>query len=408
MKRILIAVGLSGLLYVSAFGQSMPSIWKSSLTSGNSTHVIRSVYGSGSLVAWSGRKASVLACRTRDKDIFLGGNNSVSQLVDGRRYANTVRTGRVSLYLSAFAVNNLIAYGDALGGPISFAGARKIMANFAPYAPGISEEWYDKYGTPSLPANAHNDGGVGDRVNGPVWYAQIGFRPTIMMMNINMHGSAANNLSQFQTATADIQKGYPSVRYVWPYINDYAGQHSDWIHDTYWTSARQIIQYAGGVGIDVPVGIGYQDPHWMPSVINEIKWANAHGLRSIVLLTPFNTNSATSQAGGQFSFDADFKAHTQWFVAKLRAANALPSAWVVSNYSNWGKNSDGSLRTSNMVGTDTDTVGQSVAAVARWVAEHAPTSPYVALPAGSEGGKAIPCARHAEGGITGLNQTIGG
>lgn len=390
----------------SAFSQSMPA-WKSSLQTGNIKDIVPSAGGDNSVAAWLGKKADVLSCRTRDKDIFLGGNNSVSQLVDGSRYANVVGTGRVSLYLSAFAVNNLMAYGDALGGPIGIAGSQKITANFSPYAPGISEEWYDKYGTPSLPASAHNDGGVGDTVNGPLWYAQIGFRPTIMLMNINTNGSDADNLAQFQTASSDIKRGYTSVKYVWPYINDYAGQHSNWTSDAYWAGRKKIIQYAGGVGIDVPAGIGYQDPHWMPSIINEIRWANANNLHTVVLLTPFNTDPATSQAGGQFSFDADFEAHTKWFVGKLRAANALPSAWIVSNYSNWGKNSDGSLRTANMVGADTDTAGQSVAAVARWVAENAPTSPYVALPAGSEGGRSVPCAVHVEGGVTGPNQTIG-
>lgn len=409
MKHVIAAAAaaLYGLLYVPAFGQSMPSTWRSSLDTGNPADVIRSVGGSDSVAAWLGRKADVLSCRTRDKDVFLGGNNSVSQLVDASRYANTVGTGRVSLYLSAFAVNNLMAYGDALGAPIGIAGSRKITANFSPYAPGISEEWYDKYGTPSLPESAHNDGGVGDTVNGPVWYAQIGFQPTIMMMNINTNGSDADNLSQFQTATSDIKAGYTSVKYVWPFINDYAGQHPDWTNDSYWSGRKQIIQYAGGVGIDVPVGIGYQDPHWMPSIINEIQWANANGIRTVVLLTPFNTDPATSQAGGQFSFDAAFEAHTKWFVAKLRAANALPSAWIVSNYSNWGKNSDGTLRTSNMVGRDVDTIGQSVTAVARWVAENAPTSPVVALPVGSEGGKSVPCAAHVDGGVAGPNQTIG-
>ncbi len=390
----------------SAFAQSMPS-WKSSLQTGNIKDLVPSAGSDNSVAAWLGKKADVLSCRTRDKDVFLGGNNSVSQLVDASRYANTLGTGRVSLYLSAFAVNNLIAYGDALGGPIGVAGSRKITANFSPYAPGISEEWYDKYGTPSLPASAHNDGGVGDTVNGPVWYAQIGFQPTIMMMNINTGGADADNLSQFQTATSDIKAGYTSVKYVWPFINDYAGQHPDWTNDSYWAGRKQIIQYAGGVGIDVPVGIGYQDPHWMPSIINEIQWANANGIRTVVLLTPFNTDPASSQAGGQFSFDAAFEAHTKWFVAKLRAANALPSAWIVSNYSNWGKNSDGTLRTSNMVGRDVDTIGQSVTAVARWVAENAPTSPGVALPVGSEGSKSVPCAAHVDGGVSGPNQTIG-
>lgn len=390
----------------SAFAQSMPS-WKSSLQTGNIKDLVPSAGSDNSVAAWLGKKADVLSCRTRDKDVFLGGNNSVSQLVDASRYANTVGTGRVSLYLSAFAVNNLIAYGDALGGPIGVSASQKIIANFASYAPGISEEWYDKYGTPSLPASAHNDGGVGNTVNGPLWYSQIGFRPTIMMMNINTNGSDADNLAQFKTASADIKRGYGSVKYVWPYINDYAGQHSNWTSDGYWAGRKQIIQYAGGVGIDVPVGIGYQDPHWMPSIINEIQWANANGIRTVVLLTPFNTDPASSQAGGQFSFDAAFEAHTKWFVAKLRAANALPSAWIVSNYSNWGKNSDGTLRTSNMVGRDVDTIGQSVTAVARWVAENAPTSPGVALPVGSEGSKSVPCAAHVDGGVAGPNQTIG-
>ena len=356
--------------------------------------------------------ASVIgSCTPADRSVLIGGNNSVSDFAVPGNLKNVMALGRTALYASAFAVNNMIADGDAKVPSGSPALGQQIMGTFANTGPGIGEEFYDTYATPDLPGSAHNDGGALNAVNGPAQAAEIGWKPSIMMMNINYTGTtqflAPGDVTQFQTASADILKTYQSVKYVYPYID--GGSSSDWsASTTYWPLAKSMIQAAGGVGIDVPVGLPFAagtNPIFLASIVNEIQWANSAGVVTVLLLTPY-ASSPPSGVLGQFAPDNQFLVNTKRLIEYLKNNYALPSAYVVSNYSGVAT-VNGAQVTANEVGSDTDGKDPSVAFVARWVAENAPTSHLVPLPAGSEQAGPVPCAAAMANGLPATRVSLG-
>lgn len=309
--------------------------------------------------------------------VLIGGNNSVSDLAKPGNLLRLLSFHRTELYASVFALDNMLNKGDAYVALGSIKRARQIVTTFIGTGGGVGEEFYDTYGTPSLPVDAHNDGGSLNSVNGPVEAAAIGFSPTIMMMNINYSGKkqflVPLNLEQFHSAVLDIKTHYPNVKCVYPYIN---GQDPDWSDaNTYWSLAKAMIRDAGGVGIDIPVGLPLlptASPNYLLATANEIKWAQAAGLVTVLLLTPFST-SAPHGVLGQFANDNQFLFNTKKIIEYLKSAKAVPSLYVVSNYSPWHI-IKGHLVTANRIGSDTDSNTPSIAYVARWIAENTPTS----------------------------------
>ncbi|MBE7212904.1 MAG: hypothetical protein INR65_17970 [Gluconacetobacter diazotrophicus] len=327
-----------------------------------------------SWIATGGGAAAAAECRFPRGEVLIGGNNSVSDLATPGNLSHVLPGGRLGLYASVFAINNMVAEGDAFGGKGSDARGRAIMRAFAKAPPAIGEEFYDSHGTPGLPAAARNDGKALDKVDGPAAAAAIGWRPEAMMLNINYTGGKEHflrdgDVAQFRQAAAELKQRYPSVRCVWPYIN---GQDPNWNgNNPYWALAKTMIREAGGVGIDIPVGLplaSFASPNYLLATANEIRWANANGVQTVLLLTPW---AAKAPPGimGQFAHDDQFLRNTQRIVGYLEKAGAVPSVYVVSNYS--GTLGTGArMITANRIGSDTDAATPSVAFVARWVLEH--------------------------------------
>lgn len=400
MKKILSIVALSAC-FLSSTSQAQAQTYNSPVNwnIANST------------IDGTNKVSSVITnCSTLPTDVYIGGDNSISQLVDTSNISSILAGGRTAPYLPVFAVGYLVSGTDAFTTG-SVANGTKLIQNFSgASSPGIGEEFYDAYATPSIPAGSHNDGGALASVDGPTLSASIGFKPSIMMMNVNysttgQHMSDAD-VTLFNTAVSDIKTTYPSVKYVFPYIDALSNTHTDWTTpDSWWANTVTLIKNAGGVGIDIPVGIpAYSsDPNMLNSIINEIKWANANGIATVVLLTPYAQNPPSGVLG-QFAYDSNFLVNTKWVIGKLQSNNALPSAWVVSNYDSYFA---GETTHSNYIGNDNDLITASVASVSRWVSENAPTSSYVHLPSSTVTNNSSVCAKTVLNGLNGTNTSLG-
>ena len=354
-------------------------------------------------------------CAPRDNDVFYQAGNTPADMGVFANVQHILQGGRTGLYMSAFTLKNLVVTGDAYGDPYSVSAGQAVTTTWANTGGGIGEEFYDTYGTPAIPAANHNDGGGLNAVNGPAISASIGFAPKIMMMNVNANGDAGDSMTTAETALAaqafvSVRAAYPSVRYVFPYNGPssiYATQ-GNWSTNSYWANARSMILAAGGFGLDTPVGLlqgSLAQPARMQAMIDQLKWANSNGLVSIFLVTPY---SATAPAGvtPQFAVDPNFFTNAKLVIEALRNADALPSAWVVGNYSGW-QTINGQVVTANRGGADTDAATPSSAFVTRWFAENAPTSRFVPIPAGSTSAGPVLCGPPISNGLPAARVSIG-
>ncbi len=127
-----------------------------------------------------------------------------------------------------------------------------------------------------------------------------------------------------------------------------------------YVSIRQAALYGGALCIDAPpVFFAQRGQAYQTFTEQELAWATQQGLRTTVILSPYGD-------------DATFLADTKTFVSRLAADHAVPTEWVVENYT---------LGDADGIGSDTDV--SSMAGVALWVAQNAPVtvSASVATPA---------------------------
>jgi len=95
--------------------------------------------------------------------------------------------------------------------------------------------------------------------------------------------------------------------------------------------------YGKAIAFDVPPHFfltGGSGPGYEKFIVQAIQWGNAHGLRTIVLLSPYlwPTNSdGRLETFRQFTGNT-FSRDTQVFVRHLTKEHAVPSEWAVDNY----------------------------------------------------------------------------
>ncbi len=126
------------------------------------------------------------------------------------------------------------------------------------------------------------------------------------------------------------------------------------INSPFYELSRFEAAYGGGIAFDSPPkfflaggsGRGYQG-----FIEQGIRWGNAHGLRTTVLISPY---------GGSSEFTAD----TQKFVGVLALHNAVPSEWAVDDYENTDANDAKAMGPDTVVNTTTN--------VGLWLVKNAP------------------------------------
>jgi hypothetical protein len=83
---------------------------------------------------------------------------------------------------------------------------------------------------------------------------------------------------------------------------------------------QTIIRAAGGIVLDSPPGFFFaREQAYRDWVVDAIRWTHAQGLRTVVIVSPHK------------SLDL-FAAHSEKFLAYLRAHNAVPNVFAVENY----------------------------------------------------------------------------
>jgi hypothetical protein len=143
------------------------------------------------------------------------------------------------------------------------------------------------------------------------------------------------------------------------------------LNSSFYKLSRFEALYGGGIALDSPPnfflsggsGAGYQG-----FIEQAIRWGNAHGVRTTVLVSPYLRRN---------SFSED----TKKFVSILMNHNAVPSEWAVDDYENVNPND------ANAMGPDTR--ANTTTGVGLWLATNAPV--YVQGSANGKSADGIVC-----------------
>ena len=131
------------------------------------------------------------------------------------------------------------------------------------------------------------------------------------------------------------------------------GEYYD-LNSTFYRLSRFEASYGGGIALDSPPRFfltGGSGPGYQGFIEQTIRWGNAHGMRTTVLVSPYS---------GRGSFTED----TERFVRTLTSHNAVPSEWAVDDYENTNANDARAMGPDTVVNTSTN--------VALWLASNAP------------------------------------
>ncbi len=110
--------------------------------------------------------------------------------------------------------------------------------------------------------------------------------------------------------------------------NDYSADLTQPFATSPWYQyVREAARYSGGLSFDLPPNYAFaREPAYLQNVVQQIQWATENGLRTSVIISPYDIDGVAN------NYDDTFMQATQRLVAYLEAANALPSQFIVENY----------------------------------------------------------------------------
>ena len=306
--------------------------------------------------------------------VYVGAIIGATDLASAENVPNLQASHDTSFYLTSYALTQVLGLSVAT-----------IQRNWSSQGTGIIEVGTDPVVMPDIATNygfyvTASQHWTWGGVKGSTWPSLIaagGWAPKIAMLNEFLLGTT-NSLSDPYylmdlAAIADVKAAAPSIQYVLPYLTANAApviaanNDTDWT-SPYWGESRAIALAGGGLGIDTPANYFnvIREPGFRTLTVQEIKWATSNGLLSVVLLSPYNLGAAAGTIP-QFQYDPTFMRAVRQEVSFLHSQRADPTFYVVANYSEGAG--------TNVPGSDTDPNGETVNAVALWVARNAPTSP---------------------------------
>ena len=273
-----------------------------------------------------------------DPVVFGGGIYPLSDDAVPSNTALLQETGRASVYVHSYGME---LYSQSMP---------SVIQNFSASGPGIFE--------------------MSER--NPNWQAQLltnHWQPKEAFDNTLDFGGNLT-ASDYAQAMQDVaQANAAGIQLVLPIISPNLGIYGNWLTDPAWTLERELAQKMGGIAIDTPANYFINMPaSYRDFVEQEIKWANANGLVSAIIVSPYNVSTDNGMPDGwypQFWSDPTFLEATKQEVAILVSNGAVPTQWVAENY--------GDTPYMTQIGSDADP--ESVNGVALWLAESAPTSP---------------------------------
>ncbi|MBV8373438.1 MAG: hypothetical protein JOY69_09275 [Candidatus Eremiobacteraeota bacterium] len=126
------------------------------------------------------------------------------------------------------------------------------------------------------------------------------------------------------------------------------------LNSSFYALARFEAVYGGGIAFDAPPNFflgGGSGPGYQRFIEQAIRWGNARGIRTTMLVSPYRTRRT-------FSND------TKELVSVLVAHGAIPSEWAVDDYENTNPNDARAMGPDTRPNTTTN--------VGLWLARHAP------------------------------------
>jgi Bacterial Ig-like domain/RTX calcium-binding nonapeptide repeat (4 copies) len=300
--------------------------------------------------------AVVFTSQTPDtsQDVFVGGITGFDDLANPANTALLTATGRVGMEMQEEGVAPAYYAGQLPGIVAAMAGTGPGIAEINLVPQSNAANWWADYFSPiyadnNMDPDAFNV--MADFFN-PAAFTQFGY------------SDPGGWLQDFETFMND-GRAYGVQTFAPMFAPNYAPSITPWTNfatDPTYQSIREAALLGGGLCIDAPPGFFFQSgPQYQQFVEGMVEWANANHLRTTWLLTPFPAYTPDTAAEAT----ANFLPQTQQMIAQLVAAGAVPSQWVVEDYS--GENID-------PVGSDT--TANTVANVALWVAQNAPTTPW--------------------------------
>lgn len=269
-------------------------------------------------------KSSV--CSNLGEYIFVGGTAGFDALRDGDQFEQLIQTGHVGLYEHANAISAAEKPPNIL---------RAIEQVFRGTGPGEAELGQVGWNYFTLPPSY----GYYQNV-----YLQNGLRPSEANVNTPSDSAPPGQLEEElkaweQYVDAARTVGIHSVApVVAPNDPSEPKQGEDvFATNPFYALERDEALYGKAIAFDVPPNFfltGGSGPGYQKFIVQAIRWGNAQGLRTTMLLSPYPWPMSSS--GEPVTFlqftENSFSRDTKDFVNRLFEESAVPSEWAVDNY----------------------------------------------------------------------------
>jgi hypothetical protein len=298
------------------------------------------------------------ACSHLGKYVSVGGTAGFNTLANPDFTTELVATGRVKLYEHAAAVASAIS-GSPPSSPYGVLNA--IEKVFAETGPGEAELGLVGVSYFTLPASSYPE-------YYQYQYVASGLNPNSANVNVPyeppsaIHYTPANVRLWKMWTLAGRSVGIESMAPIvapnatWeagnPIFPPKRAAYYD-INSSFYELSRFEAADGAGIAFDSPPKFfiaGGSGPGYQGFIEQAIRWGNAHGLRTTVLISPYS---------GRNGFTAD----TRKFVGILTLHQAVPSEWAVDDYENTNSNDAKAMGPESVVNTTTN--------VALWLARNA-------------------------------------
>src|SRR5580692_164954 len=300
------------------------------------------------------------ACSNLGQYVSIGGTAGFNTLVRRDFTIALLATGHVRLYEHASAIAAAIA-DSPTSSPYAILNA--IENVFAGTGPGEAEFGWLGPNYFTLPARRYSH-------YYQYQYVNSGFNPNAA--NVNVPYKPASKI-QFDRRNVRLWKqwvqagrsvGIASMAPIvapnlaWkphnPIFPPTRAEYYD-INSAFYELSRFEASYGDAIAFDSPSNFflaGGSGPGYQKFIEQAIRWGNAHGLRTTMLISNLNRSSFTED--------------TKKFVSVLLAHDAIPSEWAVDNYENTNPNDAEAM--------GPDTRANTTTQVGLWLATQAPVT----------------------------------
>lgn len=303
------------------------------------------------------------ACSNLGQYVSIGGTAGFNTLVRRDFTIALLATGHVRLYEHASAIAAAIAAGPA-SNPYAILNA--IEHVFAGTGPGEAELGWLGPNYFTLPARRYSQ-------YYQYQYANSGLNPNAANVNVPYKPASKIKFDRRnvrlwkQWVQAGRSVGIASMAPIvapnlaWkphnPIFPPTRAEYFD-INSTFYELSRFEASYGDAIAFDSPPNFflaGGSGPGYQKFIEQAIRWGNAHGLRTTMLISNLNRSSFTED--------------TKKFVSVLLAHDAVPTEWAVDNYENTNPNDAGAMGPVTRANTTTQ--------VGLWLATQAPVTVQV-------------------------------